>query len=67
MNSELVFVGYGVVAPEYGWDDYKARPARQDSGDADQRSPVPTLTIRADSIRHVQGEGMTYYGAGLTI
>jgi Zn-dependent M28 family amino/carboxypeptidase len=22
-NVELVFVGYGVVAPEYGWDDYK--------------------------------------------
>lgn len=22
-RSELVFVGYGVVAPEYGWDDYK--------------------------------------------
>src|SRR5437667_6377219 len=22
-NSEVVFVGYGVVAPEYGWDDYK--------------------------------------------
>src|SRR5437667_990923 len=22
-NSELVFVGYGVVAPEYAWDDYK--------------------------------------------
>jgi Zn-dependent M28 family amino/carboxypeptidase len=22
-DSELVFVGYGVVAPEYGWDDYK--------------------------------------------
>lgn len=21
-NSELVFVGYGAVAPEYGWDDY---------------------------------------------
>ncbi len=21
-NSDLVFVGYGVVAPEYGWDDY---------------------------------------------
>ncbi len=21
-SSELVFVGYGVVAPEYGWDDY---------------------------------------------
>ena len=22
-GSEIVFVGYGVVAPEYGWDDYK--------------------------------------------
>src|SRR5690349_2847903 len=22
-NSEVVFVGYGVVAPEYNWDDYK--------------------------------------------
>src|SRR5258708_1869711 len=21
-KSDLVFVGYGVVAPEYGWDDY---------------------------------------------
>jgi hypothetical protein len=22
-DTDLVFVGYGVVAPEYGWDDYK--------------------------------------------
>jgi hypothetical protein len=22
-NAELVFAGYGIVAPEYGWDDYK--------------------------------------------
>ena len=22
-RSELVFVGYGIVAPEYGWDDFK--------------------------------------------
>src|SRR6185369_8954819 len=22
-NTDVVFVGYGVVAPEYGWDDYK--------------------------------------------
>ena len=22
-NAELVFVGYGIVAPEFGWDDYK--------------------------------------------
>ena len=23
-DSDLVFVGYGVVAPEYGWDDCRA-------------------------------------------
>jgi Zn-dependent M28 family amino/carboxypeptidase len=22
-DTEIVFVGYGIVAPEYGWDDYK--------------------------------------------
>jgi Zn-dependent M28 family amino/carboxypeptidase len=22
-NAEVVFVGYGIVAPEYGWDDFK--------------------------------------------
>src|SRR5439155_26718691 len=22
-DSEIVFVGYGIVAPEFGWDDYK--------------------------------------------
>src|SRR5690606_24548928 len=27
-DSELVFVGYGVVAPEYGWDDYKGLDVR---------------------------------------
>src|SRR5947209_15037678 len=23
-DAELVFVGYGIVAPEYGWDDYRS-------------------------------------------
>ena len=27
-NAELVFVGYGIVAPEYGWDDYKGLDVR---------------------------------------
>ena len=22
-DSDVVFVGYGVVAPEFGWDDFK--------------------------------------------
>jgi Zn-dependent M28 family amino/carboxypeptidase len=24
-NAELVFVGYGIQAPEYGWDDFKGK------------------------------------------
>ena len=27
-NAELVFVGYGIVAPEYGWNDYKGTDVR---------------------------------------
>src|ERR1022692_1311002 len=27
-GSEIVFVGYGVVAPEYGWDDFKGVDVR---------------------------------------
>src|SRR4051812_37174387 len=28
LDSELVFVGHGVVAPEYKWDDYKGLDTR---------------------------------------
>ncbi len=27
-SSEVVFVGYGIAAPEYGWDDYKGVDVR---------------------------------------
>ncbi len=27
-NSEVVFAGYGIIAPEYRWDDYKATDVR---------------------------------------
>jgi Zn-dependent M28 family amino/carboxypeptidase len=27
-DAEIVFVGYGMVAPEYGWDDYKGTDLR---------------------------------------
>ncbi len=38
-KSDLVFVGYGVVAPEYGWDDYKeCRCEGQNAADVDRRS-----------------------------
>ena len=41
-NTDVVFVGYGIVAPEYGWDDYKGcRCSRENDLDADQRSADP--------------------------
>ncbi len=63
-ETEIVFVGYGVVAPEYGWDDYK---------DADVRGktllmlvndppvPDPADPSRLDE-RFFRGRAMTYYG-----
>ena len=27
-NAEVVFVGYGIQAPEYGWDDFKGKDLR---------------------------------------
>ena len=63
-NSDIVFVGYGVVAPEYGWDDYKGLdvkgktilmlindPAVPDASDPSKRDE-----------RMFKGDAMTYYG-----
>src|SRR5882672_5756896 len=63
-DSELVFVGYGVVAPEFGWDDYKGADLRgktlvmliNDPPVADPNNPA-----RLDPAVF-KGEGMTYYG-----
>ena len=49
-KSDVVFVGYGVVAPEYGWDDYKNVDVRGKTllmliGDP----PVPDQKIRQNS------------------
>lgn len=63
-DSEIVFVGYGVVAPEYGWDDY---------GEVDVRGKTvlimvgdPPVPDAADSARldsaMFRGKAMTYYG-----
>jgi len=63
-NSELVFVGYGVVAPEFNWDDYKGLdvkgktlvmlvndPPVPDPGKPDELDP-----------KTFGGKAMTYYG-----
>lgn len=57
-DSEMVFIGYGIVAPEYGWNDYEGLDVRgktvvmlvNDPGFATQD---PDL---------FNGNAMTYYG-----
>ena len=36
-DSDLVFAGYGVVAPEYRWDDYAGYGCEGQDGDGDHR------------------------------
>lgn len=63
-NSDLVFVGYGVVAPEYGWDDYKGVDV---SGKTvvmlinDPAVPDPNDPSKLDE-KMFKGRAMTYYG-----
>jgi Zn-dependent M28 family amino/carboxypeptidase len=63
-ETELVFVGYGVVAPEYGWDDYK---------DVDVRGKIIVMLINDPAVPDphdpgklddalFKGRAMTYYG-----
>jgi Zn-dependent M28 family amino/carboxypeptidase len=63
-NSDLVFVGYGVVAPEYGWDDYK---------DVDVTGKTIIMLVNDPAIPSADdpeqldesmfgGRAMTYYG-----
>jgi Zn-dependent M28 family amino/carboxypeptidase len=63
-DSDVVFVGYGVVAPEYGWDDYKGMDVRNkllimlvsDPPVPDRRNPK-----KLDE-QMFKGRAMTYYG-----
>ena len=53
-NSELVFVGYGVVAPEYNWDDYKG---------VDVSGKTVVMLINDPPVDGAfAGKAMTYYG-----
>lgn len=62
--SKLVFVGYGVVAPEYGWDDYKGQDVRGKTLVMlvnDPPVPDPADPSRLDPATF-GGRAMTYYG-----
>ena len=63
-NSEMVFVGYGVVAPELGWDDFKGLDVRGKTlvmlvGDPPVADPRDPSKLDAAVFG---GAAMTYYG-----
>src|SRR3989441_6772008 len=63
-NSEVVFVGYGIVAPEYGWDDYKNVDVRGKTLlmlIGDPPVPAPKDPSKLDE-KMFKGKAMTYYG-----
>ena len=63
-NSDVVFVGYGIVAPEYGWDDYKNVDVRGKTLlmlIGDPPVPDPTDPSKLDD-KMFKGKAMTYYG-----
>ena len=56
--SRLVFVGYGIVAPEYGWNDYK---------NLDVKGKTAVMLINdpgfwTEDPELFNGKSMTYYG-----
>jgi len=63
-DSEVVFVGYGVVAPEFQWDDYKGLDARGKTLVMlvnDPPVPDPANPAALDP-KTFGGRAMTYYG-----
>jgi Zn-dependent M28 family amino/carboxypeptidase len=63
-KSELVFVGYGVVAPEYNWDDYKGVDVKGKTlvmlvGDPPVPDPANPSALDPKTFG---GNAMTYYG-----
>src|SRR5437762_2266582 len=63
-NSDVVFVGYGVVAPEYGWNDYKDVDVKGKTIlmlIGDPPVPNPKDPSKLDD-KMFKGKAMTYYG-----
>src|SRR5215831_19146510 len=56
VDAEVVFVGYGIQAPEYNWDDYKG---------VDVRGKVLLMLVnepQSDDLKFFKGKALTYYG-----
>jgi Zn-dependent M28 family amino/carboxypeptidase len=59
-NSALVFVGYGVQAPEYGWDDYKG---------VDVKGKTVVMLVNDPPVKTAAGEldAATFGGNAMTL
>jgi Zn-dependent M28 family amino/carboxypeptidase len=63
-DSDIVFVGYGVSAPEYNWDDYKGVDVKGKTVLMlvnDPQIPDPKNPAQLDDSMF-KGRAMTYYG-----
>jgi Zn-dependent M28 family amino/carboxypeptidase len=63
-SSDIVFVGYGIVAPEYNWDDYKGVDVKGKTILMlinDPPIPDPADPSKLDD-KMFKGKAMTYYG-----
>jgi Zn-dependent M28 family amino/carboxypeptidase len=63
-KSDVVFVGYGIVAPQYSWDDYKDVDVRGKTLlmlIGDPPVPDPKDPAKLDD-KTFKGKAMTYYG-----
>jgi Zn-dependent M28 family amino/carboxypeptidase len=56
VDADIVYVGYGIEAPEYTWDDYKG---------TDVRGKVLLMLVSeppSDDVNFFKGKALTYYG-----
>ena len=56
VDADIVFVGYGIEAPEYNWDDYKG---------VDVRGKVVLMLVNeppSNDPKFFKGKALTYYG-----
>src|SRR5580700_2503138 len=56
VDADIIYVGYGIEAPEYNWDDYKGM---------DVRGKVLLMLVNeppSDDPKFFKGKALTYYG-----
>ncbi len=61
-DADVVFVGYGIVAPEFGWDDYKGVDVRGKTVVMLVNDPPVTGPDGKPDPKVFGGHAMTYYG-----